>query len=130
MLFAISKASGQGVDTLSYEFLSLHDWRIDSAWFGSKHIVLQALSKTCKADTKGWGERICFDDQGKFQYFYYLECRVGETLYDVKSIVVANNKMVVEYQSHYWTDTPKRYKRTKYKVVSISEDFIELRRVL
>jgi hypothetical protein len=116
-------------NSLNYENLSVHDWRADSSWFGDKHVKLIALPKTCAEDTRGWGERICFDIQGNFHYFYYMDCPVGETLFSIKSIVIENNLMVVEHQRYYWTKKPKKYKRSKYKLIAIKENQIDLRRV-
>ena len=57
LLSSQSHCQTEGANLLNYQMLSLHDWRADSSWFGSKRVKLTALSKSCKPVERDWGGR-------------------------------------------------------------------------
>lgn len=125
--------------------LSKDDWYCENSWFGDSIVTLKSFHQLPIDDTVGMTmfekeiyfkenpapyykiEKIHFEKNGNFSYQFYIDCPVGETIYEVRKIKILNGYIKVDFQVYEWNNGLGRYKKVKYQIVEFNEHTISLK---
>lgn len=146
-LCSVLFAFGQGSNSTSHmQILQSSDWCSIRSWFGDSIVNLKPKPLLPDLDTAGhthhemdsilrvyfmaldrdYGERLHFDHNGTFSYSLRLYCAVGETLYDITDVRIADDIATVTYCKYEWNATSKVYTTSRYRIATCTPEAVKL----
>lgn len=130
ILLMIVSTSLMGQENTTYEDFYTNRWEVSNNW-AKQNVIILTLSPKEDSEKLKFGEFLSFKKDKKVTYERFIFCPVGETLTNIESFSISDNKAYVHYKTKSWDDRPDAWKKKhdKYRIIKYDNDTMVLKKI-